>query len=96
MFELRYLPGVATLALDLLKCSGCRMCVEVCPHAVFAIVNKRARIVDPDGCMECGACAVNCPEEALAVNAGVGCVTAILTGAARGTEPVGDCSARQE
>jgi len=92
MFGLRYLRGVATLALDSAKCNGCRMCVAVCPHAVFAIVDKRARIVDADGCMECGACALNCPEEALAVRAGVGCATAILASGARGTEPACDCS----
>jgi len=92
MFGLRYLPGVATLTLDAAKCNGCRMCVAVCPHAVFAIVEKRARIVDADGCMECGACALNCPEEALAVRAGVGCATAILVSGARGTEPTCDCA----
>ena len=92
MFGLRYFSGVATLVLDVLKCNGCRTCIEVCPHAVFAIVAKRARIVDPDGCMECGACALNCPEEALAVNTGVGCAAAILAGAVRGTDPVCDCS----
>lgn len=91
MFGLRYLPGVATLALDVERCNGCRMCIEVCPHAVFAIEEKKARIVDRDGCMECGACALNCPEGALAVRAGVGCAEAVLAGSARGTEPTCSC-----
>ena len=92
MFGLRYLPGVATLTLDVAKCNGCRMCVAVCPHAVFAIVEKRASIVDLDGCMECGACALNCPEQALAVHAGVGCAAAILVSGADDPNPGCDCA----
>lgn len=39
---------------------------------------KRASIRDKDACMECGACAKNCPAEAIKVNAGVGCAYAII------------------
>jgi len=31
-----------------------------------------------DTCMECGACARNCPTEAITVRAGVGCATAVF------------------
>ena len=89
---LRYLTNVVTLALDEEKCIGCRMCTAVCPHGVFVLDDGKARIVDRDACMECGACAVNCPVEAIAVDSGVGCATAILIGALRGTEPDCDCS----
>ena len=92
MVELRYLPGVVTLTLDHEKCSGCGTCVAVCPHRVFALRDRKARIVDRDACMECGACARNCPEDALAVDSGVGCVTAILIGALRGGQPDCGCS----
>jgi MinD superfamily P-loop ATPase len=92
MFGLRYIRGVATLRLNDEKCNGCRMCVEVCPHAVFVIADKRAKIVDRDACMECGACEMNCPEDAVSVESGVGCATAIIVGAVRGTEPTCDCS----
>ncbi len=57
MKKLRYLPGVISLRLDQEKCLGCGMCAVVCPHRVFRIENKKARIVDRDACMECGACA---------------------------------------
>jgi len=92
MFGLRYLRGVVTLTLDEAKCCGCTMCVSVCPHGVFRVENRKARIVDRDACMECGACARNCPNEALAVASGTGCARAVLIGALRGTEPTCDCS----
>lgn len=81
MFGLTYLKNVSTLRLDAAKCTGCRMCTNVCPHHVFEMNAKRAQIVNLDGCMECGACARNCPEGALAVMAGVGCAAAVINSA---------------
>ena len=89
MTTLRYLSNVVTLSLDQSKCTACGMCAIVCPHAVFLVEDKRARIVDRDACMECGACAMNCSAEAISVDAGVGCVVAIIKGALGGTQP--DC-----
>jgi ferredoxin len=89
---LRYLKNVATLELDREKCIGCGMCIMVCPHAVFCRDNQQVNIVDRDACMECGACARNCPTVALSVKAGVGCATAIIRGALRGTAPECGCS----
>jgi len=86
-----YLPDVVTLELDSEKCTGCRMCTSVCPHAVFEIENKIAVIRNKDLCMECGACAKNCPEGAITVRSGVGCAAGILNGLLRGTEPSCDC-----
>lgn len=92
MAPLRYLPNVATLALDVEKCIGCGMCTTVCPHEVFVVENRKSRIVDLDACMECGACARNCPVEALSVEAGVGCATGVINGYLRGSGPTCDCS----
>jgi len=78
MTQLRYLPDVVTLTLDAGKCTGCEMCIAVCPHGVLAVENRMASIVDRDACMECGACANNCPTQALTVQAGVGCAAAVL------------------
>ncbi len=89
--QLRYLENVATLKLDSAKCSGCGICLEVCPQEVFALENRLAKIIDIDACMECGACALNCPEGALAVRSGVGCAQGIISGAIRGTEPSCGC-----
>lgn len=76
---LRYLKNVVTLELDSDKCTGCAMCTRVCIHAVFALNGGVVEILDRDGCMECGACAMNCPTEAVTVRPGVGCAWAIFT-----------------
>jgi NAD-dependent dihydropyrimidine dehydrogenase PreA subunit len=75
---LRYLENVVTLQLDTEKCNGCGMCVNVCPHAVLSINDRKAVITDKGACMECGACAINCPVNAIKVRTGVGCASAIL------------------
>ncbi len=74
----RYLKNVATLKLDQPTCIGCGRCLEVCPHQVFELIEKRADIRDLDACMECGACALNCPVKAIRVDAGVGCASGMI------------------
>jgi NAD-dependent dihydropyrimidine dehydrogenase PreA subunit len=90
--EMRYLKNVSTLRLNADRCTGCGMCIEVCPHTVFQIEDKKTRIVDRDLCMECGACSKNCPAGALFVRAGVGCATAVIQGKLKGTGPTCGCS----
>ncbi len=88
---MKYLANVTTLTYDAGKCKGCGTCVEVCPHGVFVMENKRAAITERDLCMECGACARNCEFGALSVNSGVGCAAAIITGMLTGGEPTCGC-----
>jgi NAD-dependent dihydropyrimidine dehydrogenase PreA subunit len=89
---MRYLEGVVTLEFDGTRCSGCGMCTQVCPHAVFRMQNKRAIVADRGACMECGACVRNCEPAAIRVRAGVGCAAGVLTGLLTGTGPTCDCS----
>lgn len=91
MPTLRYLPNVATIELDVKKCNGCKMCLFVCPHEVFAYENKRAKIIDRDACMECGACALNCEPGAITVQSGVGCAAAVINSMVKGGDPSCDC-----
>jgi ferredoxin len=88
----KYLKNGMSLVVDENKCTGCGMCIEVCPHNVFKIKNKIATIIDRESCMECGACKKNCPFSAIQVNSGVGCAAAIYTGLLNKTEPTCDCS----
>jgi NAD-dependent dihydropyrimidine dehydrogenase PreA subunit len=78
MKQFRHLEGVTTLKLAAEGCIGCGRCLEVCPHQVFALVEKRAHLVDRDACMECGACAKNCPAAVIRVDAGVGCASGLI------------------
>ena len=87
----RYLKNVVTLSLDGKKCTGCGRCEEVCPHRVFELVKGKAQIGERDLCIECGACALNCPSSAISVQAGVGCAAAIIWGWLTGREPSCGC-----
>ena len=73
-----YLRDATTLELRESDCIGCGRCLEVCPHQVFEPAGNRVRITDRDACMECGACALNCPTKAISVDAGVGCATGLI------------------
>ena len=73
-----YLSNVVTLKLDEEKCTGCGMCLEVCPHSVLEMNRTHVTIQNRDACMECGACSRNCPFDAISVDAGVGCAAAVI------------------
>ena len=47
------------------KCIGCANCVKVCLADCFEIVEKKARIVSLEHCMECAACWYVCKEGAI-------------------------------
>ena len=78
MIRLIYFENVVSLDLQPEKCIGCGMCLQVCPHGVFAMREKKVMLLDKDHCMECGACMRNCPTHALTVEAGEGCVRGII------------------
>ncbi len=90
--KLQYLKDIVTLKLYTEKCTSCRMCIDVCPHNVFEVINKKVRITRKDNCMECGACVNNCAYDALYVKTGVGCAFAVIFGKLNNTEPSCDCS----
>lgn len=84
---MKYLRNVATLQHDFAKCTGCGMCLQVCPHRVFVPMDGKVKIADLDACMECGACTRNCPFDAIEVEDGVGCAAAIIMSFFTGEEP---------
>jgi len=56
------------IVLDEAACQGRSMCWEVCPKNCYVIDPDRhkAVIALPNACVQCGACVVQCPEDALA------------------------------
>lgn len=54
--------------LDKEACKGRAMCREVCPRNCYIIdpVAHKSAMALPDECVQCGACIVQCPEDALA------------------------------
>ena len=86
-----YLKDVTTLSFDSKKCVGCELCTMVCPHGVFIVDGRKAQIAEKDFCIECGACALNCPAKAIEVNPGVGCAAAFINGWITGSEPTCGC-----
>ena len=93
---MRYLKNITTLKYNTEKCLGCGRCLEVCPHGVFEMDEKRAVIADRDLCMECGACAKNCEFGAISVDSGVGCASALINSILFGGEPSCDCGGEEE
>ena len=74
------------------RCINCRRCTQVCPHGVFAEGHDHAELDRPAACMECGACALNCPVQAIEVQSGEGCAWAMISAALRGKDmDSGEC-----
>ncbi len=46
--------------VDVMKCTGCGICVRECPEGIIGLVKEKAAILG-DLCVECGICAFVCP-----------------------------------
>jgi len=46
------------------KCTGCGLCVDVCPVEAISLENDKAK-VDAEKCVDCGQCVEECPNEAI-------------------------------
>jgi Fe-S-cluster-containing hydrogenase component 2 len=55
---------VAMIYVDQDRCSGCGVCVGVCPVGAIAIQEGKAAI-DQERCYQCEACFAACPEQAI-------------------------------
>lgn len=61
------------------KCTRCGTCFDVCPQLTIDWGSDGFPVqARPHDCMECGACAMNCPADAVHVEAGVGCFSALV------------------
>ncbi len=56
-------------SIELLEesCTGTAECVQVCPRGVLCMdgVRRKVEIAQPESCIRCGACIVQCPSDAL-------------------------------
>ncbi len=88
-----YLAKTPTLRVDEDLCTGCGVCIEVCPRQALELAAKKAVIVDLDRCIECGACQLNCRYDAISVRVGVGCAAALISSMKAGGDPAcgADC-----
>jgi Na+-translocating ferredoxin:NAD+ oxidoreductase subunit B len=56
------------------RCSGCTACVSRCPTRAIHGARKSLHVVSAALCIDCGACGVVCPSEAIFDGQGVGSV----------------------
>jgi len=56
---------MAKIMIDLVMCTGCGTCIDICPEGVFGIKEtdkrKTSEILDEAKCFVCRACEVRCP-----------------------------------
>ncbi len=57
------------IIVDLEKCNGCGTCVDACPVSVYELdeETKKTNVVNPDECLDCKACEIQCDSEAIQV-----------------------------
>ncbi len=67
--EIELEPSVSEV--DKEKCSGCGICVPLCPYHAISMVRYNGRMraeINPAMCMGCGVCASSCPSRAIKHN----------------------------
>jgi ferredoxin len=51
--------------VDVNLCTGCGICVDVCPHQALEMVDGMAKLVRPEDCDGIGECVDACPVQAI-------------------------------
>lgn len=52
-------------AVDASACTGCGICIDVCPHQALEVVDGVAKLAKPDVCDGIGECVEACPLQAI-------------------------------
>lgn len=50
------------------KCTNCGKCIDICPMNVFEKENDKTVVKNPDKCIACRACEIQCAQEAIKVS----------------------------
>lgn len=66
---------MAKMTVDITRCKGCGLCVEVCPKKIIALdktaLNAKgyhpATVAEMEKCIGCAMCAIMCPDCAITV-----------------------------
>jgi NAD-dependent dihydropyrimidine dehydrogenase PreA subunit len=58
--------GTVTATVDVEKCTGCGICIEVCPVEAIRL-DAEVAVIDRDTCTGCGSCVNECPNEAISL-----------------------------
>src|ERR1035437_3431383 len=59
--------ALITYSIDPEKCTGCGLCIKVCPTQATSGEKKNAHTIDNDKCTRCGACIESCKFDAINV-----------------------------
>ena len=74
MKEHWYLAGhlrSLTIHFDQDSCTGCSLCLQVCPRGCWSIPGGQEQAdYIPGSCIACGACVLQCPAEAITLTSG--------------------------
>ena len=53
--------------IDRQRCTGCHLCVDLCPTDALGQIGGKADLVYPELCTYCSVCEDRCPEGAIAL-----------------------------
>jgi NADH-quinone oxidoreductase subunit F len=59
--------ALITYSIDPEKCTGCGLCIKVCPTQATSGEKKKPHTIDNDKCIRCGACIESCKFDAINV-----------------------------
>lgn len=56
---------ILSAEIDRGKCTGCGICVDICPLDCFRLDEDEKAFMEYDECWYCGSCILDCPENAM-------------------------------